>query len=196
MSLNNLMGRKNRMNPTRIAKNLLIAIDKYPRFKITRDYLSEPRMLIAVMYQDSPQSYYINRFYDLPGNNQIKTIDIVEAVVCGVRIRVQHENPDLELFPSLPLEKSGFTKEYLTMLHSDSLETVDQIVMAKIVAHICAKEKLNLINSIGFIKELILLDASEIVKRTDSQIGEAFKRSVGYSLDEELIYSPEMSQGS
>jgi hypothetical protein len=91
--------------------------------------------------------------------------EIVELSVRSARTKAQTIKSDLELFPSLSVDKIGFARKAVESALADenyALESIDAEVVSVISCNLWNKKKAFL----PLIKEIIILDASEIVEMT------------------------------
>lgn len=165
--------------PTERAMYFLRLIDLEPGFHIEKEIFPQTAVLVSVYYYGGGSGLYcVNSLFDLPGNNLIGRTEMLKAAICATRIRAQIENKDLELFPYVEVSKTGFIRKVLEQWFGhgqQSIDLIDQEILASIAISIYAKKQSG---ALFFIKELMPLDASEIIKRTAPIIGEEFSKRV------------------
>ncbi len=141
-------------------KEFINYLDLDPKYPILEEPLEEN--VLSVYFEE--KCYRINSDFNF---NEIfkRNIEILELSVKSVRLRVQREMR-VEIFPYVDVKKTGFTKKLIVRgLENDkySFEDIDTEIVSIIACNLWQTHK----KFLPLIKNIITLDASDIVKITE-----------------------------
>lgn len=147
--------------PSELMISVLGAIDSCPKYQINTMSLEDYN--IAVQTDRGEQGYLVN---DQLLDNYIPKVtlpQIVDRASQAVRIRIQLERNDLEIFPSVSSEKAGFARGYIEYVLQENidLQEADYLFFGAIASTLWEYEK---VLSFPLIKKIAPLDASEIIQ--------------------------------
>ncbi|MDD5569158.1 MAG: hypothetical protein PHG23_01970 [Candidatus Pacebacteria bacterium] len=153
--------------PTKQVEAVLNAIDFRPQLPIIKAEMAESVAVFASI-NDEDRAYYLNSLLDNPlsGLTQPELVGIAASVV---RFRAQREKEDLELFPYVDVKDTGWLRDFLEeyMNTFRELEAVDYDLFRVIASFLWREKK---IKALPLIKELVPLNASDIIKQTEAYI--------------------------
>jgi len=147
------------MDPIEKTAEFIGYLDLKPNWPIVIS--PEEQAIIKVYFYD--QCYGINSSVDFSIFKE--NIELLELSLRSVRVRAQ-KDLDLELFPSIGVDKVGIFRKAIEVGLKDenySLEAIDAEIVSVIGCSLWKKNKAFL----PFIKKLLTLNATDIVKTTE-----------------------------
>jgi len=141
-------------------KEIIHFLDFDPKFSIVERSFNST---IMVWVDPCEGLYSLNTIPHENLNSAQENIKPLAVSVKAVRLRAQVQNPELELFPFVGVDKVGFVRNKLEnlMLEEMSLADIDTQIIALIAGNLWRKKK----SFLPLIKALIPLDASNIISR-------------------------------
>jgi len=140
-------------------------IDCEPKLPVISGRISNPTASVDIFFQERKCLEYHVNWYTLERFSGAPLERALYWAIYGVRMRVQIENPDLELFPSLDPTIAGRYKAQIEMdLQTEKpLEVSDRELVAKIGCH---SYRVASNSALPIVKKMVTEDASKICERT------------------------------
>jgi hypothetical protein len=142
------------------AKRFIGFLDLEPKFPIDE----QPSDSKAVVLVDPYKGRYKLNVGLYEESDPLRGYQPLDVSVWAVRIRVQIQNLELELFPCVDVDKVGFVRAKLEKFNPEegSLAVIDARVFTLLSYRLWARNP----NFLPLIKTLLPLDASQIIERT------------------------------
>lgn len=159
--------------PSDHAVCVLGIIDPSPKYTIEKVQFREEFKDLFVNV-DRQGYYWVNS--DLDSQITFNASKISDLAARSVRLRAQFENSDLELFPEMSPCEAGFFRQFLENDLDESLtmSSIDLLLVGSVASLLW---QMNKVMSLPTIKQIIPLNATEIVKIVEPIICDELKRA-------------------
>ena len=156
------------MNAAEKVRFFIESTDKDPKLPVSVGVLPNSLLNIAVEIVDYRvcRGYCINYLLANQESSLFPEEAALSSAICAVRIRVQREVPELELFPYVNVDNIGTMREAVEALlqSEEDLEVIDCKIMSGLACTIWRKVGKP---SLPLIRHLVPLHASDVISVTE-----------------------------